>query len=359
MAVQMTSGALPGRQSPVNEVSVLKEQYQDTDWVRDRLATFLAGELNGNVLLSNFRRISNGFSWITWTFEMSLSGAASKRDLVFRIGPTDGLLAPYSAEKEAVILKVFATSAVRVPEVLFCSDDPSIFGAPFTVCEKMPGAAFVPWTVTQDPNAKQALWPILHQFVNILAAIHTTSWRETPAAELAGETTVETAALDQISYWEGRYRENQFECLPILEWALIWLRKNAPVAPKIALLDGDYRIGNFLTQAGTITAILDWEMSHFGDPHQDIAWALYPPFGMPGLMERSEFFDAYNKQTGTAISEKTIGYYSALNLLKMTVINLIGLGSFIRQSNDMRLASLGYLTSSHLAQLMKVIRSIS
>jgi aminoglycoside phosphotransferase (APT) family kinase protein len=344
---------------PSNDGSDLKEKYQNTEWLKERLAAFLAEKLNSELLLAKFHRISNGFSWITWTFEMSLPGQSSKRDLVLRIGPHDGLLAPYDATREAIMLGIFANSAVPVPEVLFFSNDTSIFGAPFTVCERMRGTAFNPWTIAQDPKEAQSLQSILRQFVDTLAMIHATPWRGTPAAELAGKADVEAAALDQIQYWEDRYRKNQLECLPIIELAFSWLRSHAPVAPKVALLHGDYRIGNFLTENGTITAILDWEMSHFGDPHQDIAWALYPPFGMPRLMERSSFFEAYSRNSGLDISEKAIGYYSALNLLKVTIINLIGFGSFVRRSSDMRLASLGYMTSSHLAQLMRAIRAIS
>lgn len=36
------------------------------------------------------------------------------------------------------------------------------------------------------------------------------------------------------------------------------------------LVHGDYRTGNFLEQGGRITAILDWELVHLGDPHEDL-----------------------------------------------------------------------------------------
>ena len=38
------------------------------------------------------------------------------------------------------------------------------------------------------------------------------------------------------------------------------------------MVHGDYRIGNFLELDGRISAILDWELVHLGDPMEDLGW---------------------------------------------------------------------------------------
>jgi len=334
-------------------------RYRDAAWLRIRLETYLAENLGRDVSVHDFRRISNGFSWITWTFALVDAHDTSRRDLVFRIGPPDGLQAPYSAKREASMLRLLDSSDVPVPDILFSSDDTTLFGAPFIVCERMCGTALTPWTIKRDDADTQALAPIARQFIHLLTAIHRTPWVGTKAAEQVGSVDAQTVAIDQLCYWEHRYRKVQMECLPILEWALHELKDHAPVAPKVVLLHGDYRIGNFLTQAGNITAVLDWEMCHFGDPHEDLAWALYPPFGLPTLMTAQDVYAQYSADTGIAVSEQSLAYYAAFNLLKMTVINLTGLHSFANGSDDTRLAVLGFLTASHLAQLQKAIGEVS
>jgi len=50
-------------------------------------------------------------------------------------------------------------------------------------------------------------------------------------------------------------------------------RHPPPPAQKLSIVHGDYRIGNFLhDEKGNITAVLDWEMAHIGDPYEDFAW---------------------------------------------------------------------------------------
>jgi thiamine kinase-like enzyme len=36
---------------------------------------------------------------------------------------------------------------------------------------------------------------------------------------------------------------------------------------------GDFRLGNLFVGRTGLAAVLDWEMVHLGDPHEDVAWA--------------------------------------------------------------------------------------
>jgi aminoglycoside phosphotransferase (APT) family kinase protein len=72
----------------------------------------------------------------------------------------------------------------------------------------------------------------------------------------------------------------------------------------------DYRIGNFLEREKKITAILDWELTHFGDPHEDLAWALMPTFNggsrkLYGVIDREEVIDHYHRASGISISARS------------------------------------------------------
>ena len=67
--------------------------------------------------------------------------------------------------------------------------------------------------------------------------------------------------------------------------AFAWLKRNQPKACRRRLVHGDYRLGNFLEQNDRITAILDWELVHLGDPVEDLGWAFLPQYrGGTGLV---------------------------------------------------------------------------
>ena len=42
----------------------------------------------------------------------------------------------------------------------------------------------------------------------------------------------------------------------------------------VVLVQGDTGPGNFMFDAGRLTAITDWELAHWGDLHDDLAWIL-------------------------------------------------------------------------------------
>ena len=88
-------------------------------------------------------------------------------------------------------------------------------------------------------------------FVAALAALHRFEWRGTPVETIDGARDVARTAAD-ASGSSGRAACRQWTeaRVPMLEWAAIWLRANAPVAPRICIVHGDFRIGNFLDRRG-------------------------------------------------------------------------------------------------------------
>ena len=54
-------------------------------------------------------------------------------------------------------------------------------------------------------------------------------------------------------------------------------------------MHGDFRLGNFLITDNGLQGVLDWELTHLGDPMEDLAWACSRIWrgqtDMPGLLE--------------------------------------------------------------------------
>ena len=59
---------------------------------------------------------------------------------------------------------------------------------------------------------------------------------------------------------------------PPIALGLAWLRANLPSPAPLTVLHGDLRIGNIMVDRGHLSAVLDWELAHLGDPHEDLAF---------------------------------------------------------------------------------------
>jgi aminoglycoside phosphotransferase (APT) family kinase protein len=108
---------------------------------------------------------------------------------------------------------------------------------------------------------------------------------------------------------------------------------------------GDYRLGNTLCDAASVTAIIDWEIWSLGDPRVDMTWltfftdeARHPaspsdePTGMPG---KAELIDAYQQARGEPLSD--LPWFEALTKYKESAATalLIKRGRKTGQLNDM------------------------
>lgn len=96
---------------------------------------------------------------------------------------------------------------------------------------------------------------------------------------------------------------------PVFQLALQWLGANIPEdrGPAV-VLHGDAGPGNFLFQDDRVVALVDWELTHLGDPMEDLAqiWvrSLIQPF-----VPMREVFAAYAAATGRSIDLERVKYH--------------------------------------------------
>ena len=110
--------------------------------------------------------------------------------------------------------------------------------------------------------------PLLGDLGMALAAIH----RVDPGTvshlpQLDAAAGVEGLAAQFASYGGDR---------PIIALGLAWLRANLPGPIEPRMIHGDFRIGNLMAEARDnrvrLTGVLDWELAHLGDFHEDLAF---------------------------------------------------------------------------------------
>ena len=340
----------------------VKSSAFDSETVGANLVAFLREKTGADVTVSALKRYTVGFSWMTFGFDAEWRDASGphRESLILRLGPPTGLFAPYQAFPQFAALEALHGTAVPVPKPHWYSEDLDAFGAPFFICDRVPGEAPLPW-VEEGKEAFPApvRESLAEQFVGALAALHRFDWRGTALEKLGTPPDERSAAAEQLAFWEELLARWAFRPYPMLDWALSWLKAHQPVAPRVTVVHGDYRTGNFLESNGKITAILDWELVHIGDPQEDLGWICMRSFRgrspyMCHLFERDRLYERYEELSGIKVSRTGVQFYEALGTFKLAVIHVAAARCFEDgRFKDLRLAALGV----HLPRLILQIES--
>jgi hypothetical protein len=159
-----------------------------------------------------------------------------------------------------------------------------------------------------------------------LAQIHLV---DLDAVSLAGLDDGTRHRERELNHWADEMHRVQRGPLSALEQLLHELRDTTPEAhPRITLVHGDAKPGNFAFVGDDVSAVFDWEMTTVGDPLTDIGWMellWMQPVGItshPAAIGFDEFLSRYTEVSGIQPANRL--WYRALNAYKMAVICLIG-----------------------------------
>lgn len=145
-------------------------------------------------------------------------------------------------------------------------------------------------------------------FIAKLAALHRIDASELRIDSLGPAGHVETHVRAEIDAMRRRV-DRYGKPAPLLRFCIDWLERNIPAydGPTV-LVQGDTGPGNFMYADGAVTAIVDWELAHFGDPMDDIAW-----LSLRTVQDTFTDFPArlaeYEQLSGHRIDEERVWYY--------------------------------------------------
>ncbi len=315
--------------------------------VEQRLQRLFAARGQLGARITNVRRLSGGASKEQFRFDCAL-GDGTAQPMVLRVDPVDGVLET-SREREFEVLGIMQGIA-PVPRALLLDADGTILGAPGMVTSFEPG-------VTKPPSGEAnvsglgtvftrewrgALGP---QFLDILAAIHALNVREAGLRHFAiPDADPKQAARQRVNFWARLWRDGCNEPNPAFAVIEGWLRDNLPECHELVMVHGDYRTGNYLFDPDTrrITAVLDWEICHVGDFHEDLAWSWVEIFGArdadgtflcANLMPEVQFVAVYEARTGRTINWQTLRFYRVLLSWSIVAMASMGLGAAAAHHN--------------------------
>ncbi|MGB1880624.1 MAG: phosphotransferase family protein [Gammaproteobacteria bacterium] len=327
-----------------------------------------------DIRISQLARMTGGASKEQFAFTLEHGEASAPERMVLRMDPWMGIVETCRG-REAELLQTYA-GIVPVPPLRFVDADGEHLGAPGLITALVPGATAptdVDTAAVSGIGIRFAHWipKLAPQFVDNLAQIHLHDWQADGLSYFeAPQAGTTQAAQRQVNWWSRVWREDLVEPDPLATFVERWLREHAPVCARPVMVHGDYRIGNFMfvEPSGAFSAVLDWELAHPGDFHEDLAWCVQRLFSTPGtdgeplicgLLPRAEFLSRYADATGFTVDPSIVRYYEILSAWKCIVINNATACCAARESQshqDIVLTWLSFSTAVFRDEIVRLIR---
>ncbi|MEL7198152.1 MAG: phosphotransferase family protein [Pseudomonadota bacterium] len=279
---------------------------------------------------SGLTRLTGGASFESWRFmaqgaaPLETPSARVENTYVLRRAPSLTFMdeKPFGHDVEAAVIRAAKAAGVAAPVVVVELEP-----------EDGIGSGYVMEALSGTPNPKEILETgeadrLVTECAANLAGIHKLKPGDVPEAVPIMDYREAIADLRQQFEDAGGDR-------PIIALGLKWLEDNCPEPIDPVLLHGDYRMGNLLVdEGGWLTGVLDWELAHFGDYHEDLAFGCmavwrFHRYDRPalGLSYLETYFDAYEANGGRKVDPKRFRYWLihrtvwwALGCLKMAAI---------------------------------------
>ena len=105
---------------------------------------------------------------------------------------------------------------------------------------------------------------------------------------------------------------------PVVDYAYAWARRECALDPGMsAVVHGDAGPYNVLVEGDRLTAVLDWEFAHVGDPAEDLGIVrVYAE----DVMDWREFVSIYVASGGREVPERRVRLGMMLQFLKGTTL---------------------------------------
>jgi aminoglycoside phosphotransferase (APT) family kinase protein len=266
-----------------------------TKYLRERFPEFPAATVESLSVLPG------GFSKQT-VLVTAVNAGANSRFVIRKnlpINPT----ARSVAEEFPLLSAVWAAGTVPIAQPLWLEADAAVFGTPAMAVSMVDGNGDVAGWASDPAKTRR----FADDLARAMAALHRLPVDQVFGGRAKGKTTEELVA-SEIDRWYTDWRTWRIQPRPIMEAVYAWLKANIP-APRAdaAIVHSDIGFHNLLIDDGRVTALLDWEFSHPGDPAEDLVYAR--PF-IEQVIDWEAFLERYEAHGGQRPSAAAERFYA-------------------------------------------------
>ncbi|MGI9602604.1 MAG: phosphotransferase family protein [Acidimicrobiales bacterium] len=293
------------------------------------LAAALAEVLSAD-RVTDVLRLSAGASRETWSFN------ADDRPLILQRGRgNESPAAATTMVTEAALINAARSCGAPVPVIVAAGDGADALERPWMVAERLEGET-IPRKLLRDDEFASVRPRLAAQCGEALARIHGIDPADAP----------ELPDVDQLAFWEDVHRQID-DPHPTFEFALRWLNRTRPASARHTVVHGDFRNGNLLIGPDRLRGVVDWELAHLGDPHEDLAWlcvrawrfASSHPVG--GFGSRDELVAAYEAVSGHEVDRDALQWWEVFGNLRWAIICQIQVQSHLMGIKSIEQAAIG------------------
>jgi aminoglycoside phosphotransferase (APT) family kinase protein len=226
--------------------------------------------------------------------------------------------------REWRLLDYLRAHGVPVPRVLLASSGRENGGG-FIIMERLPGKTRDAHSLGADGRS------LLLDAARIAAKFHQIpALGAFPSSEQGPAPHERMWALVEDHY--RRWTEGRAEDSLVLQAAYIWLRENLwRLSDQTALVHGDFNLRNILLDGDKISAVLDWELWHLGDPAEDLAY-IRPD--VERLMDWEEFLEEYLAHSPFFISSDALQYFRVYTNFWRAAIAALAYSGYAHRAHD-------------------------
>lgn len=227
--------------------------------------------------ITGLQRLSGGANMESWLFACGDDPHEAPRFVLRRAPSAEWIAArPLGMAGEAEVIRQAHAGGVAAPQVVGELETGDDLGIGF-VMRCLPGTAD-PETVLSTPADRAAT--LAADLGSAMARIHALDPSRLPLLP----------RLDPAQGVEGLARQftEAGGDRPLIALGLHWLRAHLPPPVAPVVVHGDFRVGNLMVEACRLSGVLDWELAHLGDGHEDLAYGCMTVWRF-GRLERQGF----------------------------------------------------------------------
>jgi aminoglycoside phosphotransferase (APT) family kinase protein len=259
-----------------------------------------------------FVQLAGGHSNLTY-----LVTDANGQRCVIRRGPLGHVLpTAHDMGREYRAIKSLGPTPVPVPAALGFCDDHAVTGATFYVMGAVDGVVLHDFGATKHlPVPFRAVTS--ESIFDVLGELHAV---DIDAVGMDAHGKREGYVERQLRRWYQQFTAMKDREVPTVDEAYEKLLGSIPAQQRAAIVHGDFRLGNCITDTSTgkIAAVLDWEISTLGDPMADLGYLITTWVRREGEIGNGDESTAPTMAEGFLDVEPLIARYAAASGLDVS-----------------------------------------
>jgi aminoglycoside phosphotransferase (APT) family kinase protein len=267
--------------------------------------------------------IGGGFSKKTYKLSV-VDGPCGWDRLVIRQDAIGGPV-PSSCLDEVAVLRLAERHELPIGNLVWVEESSAPLDAPFIFSRRVDGVCALDAWRRPGPDGRL---PGEH------LAVHMARLHAIPLTELPGfdnSLTPHQALRRYVGAFESRWQRDRAISDPLIQLGFDWLKRNVPDnVERLSVVHADISERNVLVHEGVVTAILDWELWHVGDPMYDMAYV--KPF-IEQTMAWARFVELYEAAGGAPVSMVNEDYWYIFSKIRDSAMLASGLRTFIDGRN--------------------------